>query len=389
MNLHEYQAKALLSARGIPIPKGALAASAREAKERAAEIGGSAWAVKAQVHAGDRRAAGGVRIVGTPEEAAEAAGKLLGTRIVTSQTGPEGIEVKKIYVEQAFDIEREVYAAVLVDRARAKVSVIVNRQGGSGVESALARRENLLDVEIGPDGIDESDTARLAESLSLPPDQSAAVGRILELARRAFMELDASLIEFNPIAVTKGGDVVVLDVKMTIDDNAIFRHPELEELRDEDEVDPREREAHRFEINYVRMDGNIGIVTSGAGFGLAIIDMVKAEGGEPANFMDVRPMASRDQVAEGIRLLLRDKRVRVLLVMPVGGGLLHCDTIAEGISAAFRKEKKIPPLVYCAAGTGKEISEMTLRNQGVPVAFADSMEEAVREAVRIARSRAA
>jgi len=389
MNLHEYQAKALLEKYGIPVPRGAVARSGPEARSGAADLGGVSWAVKAQVHAGDRTAAGGVQIVDSPDAAARAAGRILGKQIVTSQTGPEGIEVKTVYVEQAFDIEREIYAAVLVNRAKAKVTVIVNPDGGSGVESALADREKVIEVAAGPEGIGDAETQRLADLLGLPADQASALTDILAAARRAFVELDASLIEFNPVAVTSSGEMVVLDVKMTIDDNAMFRHPELEELRDEDEVDPREREAHRFEINYARMDGNIGVVTSGAGFGLATIDMIKAEGGEPANFMDVRPMASREQVAEGIRLLLHDRRIRVILVMPVGGGLLHCDTIAEGISTVFRKEKDIVPIVYNAAGTGKEISEMTLRNQGIPAEFADSMEEAVREAVRIARSRAA
>ncbi len=387
MNLHEYQAKELLGRYGIPVPRGAVASSAGEAREGARELGGGTLVVKAQVHAGDRKAAGGIRIVSGEAEVADVAAKLIGRRIVTSQTPPEGIAVKKVYVEQALDVEREIYAAVLVNRAEAKVSVVVNRQGGSGVESALTQRENLIEVAADADGVDAAETKRLGEALSISAEQAAALARILSEARRAFFELDASLIEFNPIAVTRDGGVTVLDVKMSIDDNAMFRHPELEELRDEDEIDPLEREAHRFEINYARMDGNIGIVTSGAGFGLAAIDMIKAAGGEPANFMDVRPMASRDQVAEGIRLLARDKRVRVILAMPVGGGLLHCDTIAEGISSVFRKDGKILPVVYHAAGTGKEISEMTLRNQGVPAAFADSMEEAVREAVRIAGSR--
>lgn len=387
MNLHEYQAKELLGRYGIPVPRGAVASSAGEAREGARELGGGTLVVKAQVHAGDRKAAGGIRIVSGEAEVADVAAKLIGRRIVTSQTPPEGIAVKKVYVEQALDVEREIYAAVLVNRAEAKVSVVVNRQGGSGVESALTQRENLIEVAADADGVDAAETKRLGEALSISAEQAAALARILSEARRAFFELDASLIEFNPIAVTRDGGVTVLDVKMSIDDNAMFRHPELEELRDEDEIDPLEREAHRFEINYARMNGNIGIVTSGAGFGLAAIDMIKAAGGEPANFMDVRPMASRDQVAEGIRLLARDKRVRVILAMPVGGGLLHCDTIAEGISSVFRKDGKILPVVYHAAGTGKEISEMTLRNQGVPAAFADSMEEAVREAVRIAGSR--
>lgn len=389
MNLHEYQAKTLLQKYGIPVPRGAVASAAAEARQRASELGGNSWAVKAQVHAGDRKAAGGVQIVDSPGAVEAAAGRLLGNRIVTSQTGPEGIEVQAVYVEEAFDLDREIYAAVLVNRARAKVSVIVNPKGGAGVESALSDRNSAIEVDIGQDGVVEGEIARIAEALALTQDQASDIAGILVNARRAFVELDASLIEFNPIAVTAGGAVLVLDVKMTIDDNAMFRHPELEQYRDESEVHPQEREAHRFEINYARMGGNIGVVTSGAGLGLAMIDMVKAAGGEPANFMDVRPMASREQVAEGIRLLLGDDRIRVILAMPVGGGLLHCDTIAEGITTVYRKDRNMVPVVYNAAGTGKEMSEMTLRNQGVPVEFADSMEEAVREAVRIANARAA
>ncbi|HMB47654.1 MAG TPA: ATP-grasp domain-containing protein, partial [Afifellaceae bacterium] len=278
MNLQEYQAKTLLEEYGIPVPQGALALSASEAGERAAALGGTAWAVKAQVHAGNRSAAGGVRLVDSPEGVAKATGQILGKRIVTSQTGSEGIEVKKVYIEQAFPLEREIYAAVLVNRAQARVSVIVNPEGGVGVESALAERDKVAEIAIGTDGIDNEEFARLGTHRGLSEDEAAAVAGVLVKARRAFLELDASLIEFNPLAITSAGDVVVLDVKMTIDDNATFRHPELEQLRDEDEVDPQEREAHRFEINYARMDGNIGVVTSGAGFGLATIDMIKEAG---------------------------------------------------------------------------------------------------------------
>jgi len=384
VNLHEYQAKALLRDYGLPFPQGAVAATADEARARAAELGGSTWVLKAQVHAGERQAAGGIRIVESADQAGAAAGELLGRKIVTGQTGREGLLVKKVYVEQACDVEREFYAALLVNRARARIDLVAAGRGGAGVELALARRESLIDLPISEAGIAESDIGRLAEGLALSADQAGKVADIMTAARKAFVDTDASLIEFNPLAVTSGGDIVVLDVKMVLDDNALGRHPELAELRDEDEIDPQEREADRYEHNYVRMDGNIGLMTTGAGLGLAAIDLIKDEGGEPADFMDTRPMASRQQIAEGILLLLRDKRVRVVLVMAIGGGILHCDTIAEGIATAFRQTDAKVPVVYFAAGTGKEISELTLRNQGIPAIFADSMEDAAHEAVRIA-----
>jgi succinyl-CoA synthetase beta subunit len=328
-------------------------------------------------------------MVASPDEAAAAARGLLGKHIVTAQTGPEGIAVKSVYVEKACEVDREIYAAILVHRAKASVVVLVGREGGTGVERTLARRETLYELPFGPDGADRAGIAGMAEFLSVQQDQAEKVADMLARARQAFVELDARLIEINPLAMTTDGDVVALDAKMIIDDNAMWRHPELEELRDEDETDPQERAADRFEINYARMDGDIGILTMGAGLGLATMDMVIDGGGRPADFMDVRPMATREQVAEGVKLLLNDKRVKVILVMAVGGGLLHCDTIAEGLSSLFRKPGAGKPVVYYAAGTGKEISELTLKNQGVPVAITASMEEAVEEAVRIAGSRAA
>lgn len=386
MNLHEYQAKALLRDRGIPIPRGAVASTPEEARARAEELGGDSWVVKAQVHAGQRGKAGGVKIVDSLDAVAAAAKAMLGKRIVTGHTGREGLAVRNVYVEEACKVAREIYAAVLVDRREARVSVIIAREGGAAVEDRLALPENLIDAPVGPDGLDAAGINLLAGELEMSADRAALLGRILAQARNAFIELDASLIEFNPLAVTESGDFAALDVKMVLDDNALARHPELQALRDEDEVDPQEREADRFELNYARLDGNIGLMTTGAGLGLAAIDMIVEEGGEAANFMDVRPMASRDQVAEGIMLLLRDSRVRVVMVVAMGGGILHCDTIAEGIAAAYRKSATAIPVVFHAAGTGKEISELTLRNQGIPVAFADSIGEAAREAVRIAGS---
>ena len=388
MNLHEYQAKAVLRDYGFPFPKAGVAVTAEGATARAKEVGGSAWAVKAQVHAGRRGKAGGVRIVHSPEEAGQAAAEMLGTRIVTEQTGRDGLPIRKVYVEEALQVAREIYAAVLINRSQAKVSVIVSAKGGEDVETALTQSDQIFEMELNG-APDESQLARLAEFLGLPGDTAAAVADLLAQAKRAFIELDASLIELNPLVLTTGGALAVLDVKMVLDDNALMRHPNLVQLRDEEEVDPQELEAGRYELNYVRLDGDIGVLVTGAGLGLAVLDLIKEGGGDTANFMDVRPVASRDQVAEGFRLLLTDARVSVVLVIAMGGGILRCDTIAEGLAAAIRRTGSPLPVVYHAAGTGKEISEMVLRNQGFAVTLTDSIEEAAHEALRISRMRAA
>ncbi len=386
MNLHEHQAKSLLHQYGASIPDGVIATTPEQAAAAAGSLGGDKWVIKAQIHAGARAQAGGVRMVGSADEAAQAARDLLGKRIVTAQTGPDGITVRKVYVEKACDVAREIYAAILVERAKAAVVVLVGRDGGKGVERTLARRETLFELPFTEDRVDTTGISAMAAFLSIDADLASRLVDMLSAARKTFIGLDARLIEINPLAITTDGGVVALDAKMIIDDNAMWRHPDLEELRDEDDQDPQEKAADQFEMNYARMDGNIGILTMGAGLGLATMDMVVNAGGRPANFMDVRPMANRDQVAEGIRLLLNDKRVKVILVMAMGGGLLHCDTVAEGLSTLFRQAGAAKPVVYYAAGTGKEISELTLRNQGVPAAITGSMEEAVEEAVRIAGS---
>ena len=388
MNLHEYQAKAILRGYGLPIPKGEVTSTAEGAIAAAKSVGGNCWVVKAQVHAGQRGRAGGVRIVDSVEEAGQAARELLGKRIVTGQTGHDGLLVKKVYVEEAVDVETELYAAVLVNRSKARISVITSRAGGEDVEENFSAGEVATEIPLDDEGAGSPDKEGVAATLGLSPTDAGRVIEILSQARRAFRELDASLIEFNPLAVTKGGDISVLDVKMVLDDNALWRHPNLADLRDEDEVDPQEREASRFELNYARLDGDIGVMVTGAGLGLAALDMIKQEGGEPANFMDIRPVASSDQISEGMLLLLRDKRVRAVLVFAMGGGILRCDRIADGIASAYRKSPSDVPIVFHAAGTGKEIGELTLRNQGIGVTIADSMAEATQEAVRIAAARA-
>ncbi len=387
MNLHEHQAKTLLRDYGLPVPQGGLATTPEEASALAQVLGGRSWAVKAQIHAGRRKQAGGVRFAEAREAVGEAARELLGRPLVTGQTGREGLLVKSVYVEKAAEVEREIYLAALVDRAAGRLTLIASPTGGEDVEAGLARAETL--VQLSPEAGMAPETAHfaaMAEALGLSGDTAEAAVRVFAGVWKAFLELDASLIELNPLAVTKDGELAVLDVKMVLDDNALFRHPQLEALRDEDESDPQEREAHRFEMNYVRLDGDIGLMVTGAGLCLATIDMIKRRGGEPANFMDVRPVASGPQIAEGLGILLRSPRVRVILVNAMGGGILRCDTLAEGVAEAYRTSARKLPIVFRGAGTAKELGEMTLRNQGVPAAVFDDLGEAVDEALRLAKT---
>jgi succinyl-CoA synthetase beta subunit len=391
MNIHEYQAKELLKSYGVPLPPGVVAENADAAEAAARSLGGARWVVKAQVHAGGRGKAGGVRLVDSQDEVREVAERLLGTRLVTSQTGPEGKAVKHVYVEQACDVERELYLALLVDRSAGRVAVMASKAGGTDIEDAAARApDKILRVTIDPaKGLEGAQAARLAADLGFDGTLETAAVDLLTGLYEAFTDADASLIEINPLAVTRDGALRVLDVKMSVDDNALFRHPELEALRDEDEVDPSELEAKRFELNYVRLDGNIGVMVNGAGLALATVDILKQHGGEPADFMDVRPVATREQIATGFGMLLTDPKVKAILVNIYGGGILRCDTVAEGVAAACRDIGLGVPLVVRAAGTNMEMCRKILVGQGIPVTFAGDMAEAAVEVVAAAKREAA
>jgi succinyl-CoA synthetase beta subunit len=383
MNIHEYQAKELLKSYGVPLPPGIVAETADAAEAAARSLGGAHWVVKAQVHAGGRGKAGGVRLVDSQDEVREVAERLLGTRLVTSQTGPEGKAVKHVYVEQACDVERECYLALLVDRSAGRVAVMASKAGGTEIEDAAARApDKILRVTIDPaKGLDGAQAARLAADLGFDGTLETAAVELLTGLYDAFTRTDASLIEINPLAVTRDGALRALDVKMSVDDNALFRHPDLEALRDEDEVDPSELEAKRFELNYVRLDGNIGVMVNGAGLALATVDILKQHGGEPADFMDVRPVATREQIATGFGMLLENPKVKAILVNIYGGGILRCDTVAEGVAAACRDIGLGVPLVVRAAGTNMEMCRKILVGQGIPVTFAEDMAEAAAEVV--------
>ena len=383
MNLHEYQAKELLKTYGMPVPSGIAASTPDEADKAAATLGGTAWVVKAQVHAGGRGRAGGVKIVKSSKAAGEAAASMLGTRLVTAQTGALGIEVKRVYVEQACEVAQEIYLAALVDRSIGRVAFLASSEGGEDIEEAAAAApDKIHKLVIYPKtGLNDTDAKALAADLGLSGETADAVATAMAAVYKAFLENDASLIEINPLAVTEAGDLFALDVKMIVDDNAIYRHPEFEKLWDEAEVSAEEIEAHRHELNYVPMDGNIGVLVTGAGLALAILDMLKDQGGEAANFMDVRPVATREQVAAGIKMLLANAKVKAILVVTIGGGVLRCDTIAEGIAIACKEAGNHVPMIVRAAGTGKELAELALNNQGVQVTYATDLAEAAQLAI--------
>ncbi len=391
MNIHEYQAKELLGKYGIPVPAGGVATSVEEAEKVAVDLGGPAWVVKAQVHAGGRGRAGGVKVVESTEGVKKAAAELLGTVLVTEQTGPRGLEVKRVYVEQRREVVQEIYMAMLVDRSAGRVAVLASAEGGEDVEEAMrgapGQAHKLI---IDPvTGVTAEAAARLAADLGLKGKPAEAVGGLVPRLYEAFIETDASLIEINPLGITAAGEVMALDAKMILDDNALYRHPELAALRDEDAVDPEQMEANRYQLNYVKMDGDIGCIVTGAGLALATLDLIIECGGSPGNFMDVRPVATREQVATGVKLLFNNPDIKAILVVAMGGGILRCDSIAEGVALAWRERPRDIPLVMRAAGTNKELGIAALRNQNIPVNFADDLQDAAEKVVEAARTGAA
>jgi len=388
MYVHEFQAKQLLSGYGVPAPRGAVARTAEAARDAAREIGGGAWAVKAQILAGGRGKAGGVKIAESLDAVATESRELLGSTLVTEQTGAAGRKVASVYIEERVAAERELYLAILVDRASGRIAFLTSAEGGEDIEEAVARDPARIDkLIVDPaNGPDQADLDKAAAGLGLDGAAAAAAVALMRGLYKAFFELDASLIEINPLAVTETGELRAVDVKLNLDDNALFRHPELEALRDPDDLDPTEMEAARYEINYVKLGGDIGCMVNGAGLALATLDAIGRAGGAAADFMDVRPVATREQIATGFRLVLTNPKIKAILVNVFGGGILRCDTLAEGIAAAVRAHGLKVPLIVRAAGTNMEIAKKALIGQGIPVTFADDMAQAAELAVRAARS---
>lgn len=384
MNIHEYQAKQLLAKYGVPLPRGGVAFTSEEAEKVAREVGGSGWAVKAQILAGDRGRAGGVKLVRSPPDVRETAAGMLGVSLTTPQTGAGGECVTRVYVEEACDIERELYLGMAVDRVTSRVTLMSSTEGGTDIEEVAAGRpQSIRKLAIDPDeGLLSAQAGAEVEALGLDGDQAEAAQRIMIAMYAAFIDYDASLVEVNPLVVTRAGHVLALDAKMSIDDNALFRHKEIEDLRDAEKPGNLERARHGF--NYLKLPGNIGCLVNGAALAMATMDIIKQCGGEPANFLDVPPVVSREEVAAAFRLVLSDSDVQVVLVNVIGGGITRCDAVAEGMGAAYQALGRKVPLVVRFEGTNRDLGKKTLRDMGVQFTPADSLREAAEKAVAAA-----
>ncbi|MEE9317427.1 MAG: ADP-forming succinate--CoA ligase subunit beta, partial [Rhodospirillales bacterium] len=355
MNIHEYQAKQLLAKYGVAVPRGGVAYTAAEAESVAKELSGPVWVVKAQIHAGGRGKGGGVRLVKSVAEARQAANEMLGMTLVTHQTGAKGKDVRRVYIEEGCDIKRELYLGMLIDRGNARITLMASTEGGMDIEEVAAKSpEKILKVAIDPAvGMQAHHARRLAFGLGLEGDQVRAVVTFIQGMYRAFVDLDASIVEINPLVVTGAGAILALDAKMNFDDNALFRHKDIEELRDADEEDPAELEAARHDLNYIKLDGSIGCMVNGAGLAMATMDIIKLCGGEPANFLDVGGGATKERVTTAFKLILSDPNVEGILVN-IFGGIMRCDVIAEGVAAAAREVSLNVPLVVRLEGTNVE-----------------------------------
>jgi succinyl-CoA synthetase beta subunit len=392
MNIHEYQAKSLLAKFGVAVPSGGVAYTPEEAVKVAGELAGPVFVVKSQIHAGGRGAGrfkdsdeekGGVRICKTAEEVAEAAGKMLGHILVTKQTGPSGKEVKRLYVEEGCDIARELYLSMLVDRGSGRITVVASTEGGMEIEEVAASQpEKIVKETIDPAiGLMPFQARKVAFALGLEGKQVSAAVKFLGAMYKAFTELDASLVEINPLVITADGAVLALDAKMNFDDNALFRHKDLAELRDEDEEDPMELEAGRHELNYIKLDGSIGCMVNGAGLAMATMDIIKLYGGEPANFLDVGGGATKERVTAAFKIILSDPNVEGILVN-IFGGIMRCDVIAEGVVAAAREVSLHVPLVVRLEGTNVELGKKLLSESGLPIVSADNLADAAEKIVK-------
>ena len=382
MDVHEYQAKELLASFGVAVPKGAVAFSPDQAVYAATELGGSFWAVKAQIHAGARGKAGGIKLCRTYNEVRDAARDLLGKRLVTLQTGPDGKPVQRVYVETADPFERELYLGYVLDRKAERVRVIASQRGGMDIEEIAAKEpEALIQVVVEPAvGLQQFQAREIAFQLGLNIKQVSAAVKTIMNAYRAFRDCDGTMLEINPLVVTKDDRVLALDAKMSFDDNALFRRRNIADMHDPSQGDPREAQAAEHNLSYIGLDGEIGCIVNGAGLAMATMDMIKHAGGEPANFLDVGGGASPDRVATAFRLVLSDRNVKAILVN-IFAGINRCDWVAEGVVKAAREVKIDVPLVVRLAGTNVDEGKKILAESGLDLITADTLTEAARKAV--------
>ena len=382
MNIHEFQAKKILAGYGVNIPRGKEAYSVAEAVSVAKDIGGEKWVVKAQIHAGGRGKAGGVKIADSLKEVEEISNSLLGMQLVTHQTGPEGKKVNKIFIEEGVYIVSEFYLGVVLDRSNEKYVMMASTEGGTEIEVVAEKNpEKIFKVEIDPLlGIQSYQARQLVFKLGLEKSLSNKAVKFILALSKAVEQTDASLVEINPLVVTKD-DVLALDAKLNFDDNALYRQKDIEMLRDEDEEDPRELEATQYDLNYISLDGNIGCMVNGAGLAMATMDIIKLEGGSPANFLDVGGGASKERVEQAFRIIFSDKKVKAVLIN-IFGGIMRCDVIAEGGVAAAKNIDIKVPLIVRLAGTNEEKGKEILNNSGLDIISANNLGDAAKKAVQ-------
>jgi succinyl-CoA synthetase beta subunit len=386
MNIHEYQAKEILKRYGVPVPVGKVASTLQETRAAAAELGGR-HVIKAQIHAGGRGKAGGVKLASSPEDAERKASETLSKNLVTHQTGPQGRRVRRVLVEQGVNIEREIYLGMVLDRAQSRVTVICSSEGGVEIEEVAARHpEKILKEVIDPAvGLLPFQCRRLAFALDVPYKLMGQMVGLMQALYRAFDDCDCSIAEINPLILTQEGQVMALDAKMNFDGNALFRQPDILALRDLDEEDPREIEASQYELSYISLDGNIGCMVNGAGLAMATMDIIKLCGGEPANFLDVGGGATKERVAHAFRIILSDTRVRGVLIN-IFGGIMRCDVLAQGVVDAARELSITVPLVVRMQGTNVELGRKILKDSGLPIISAETMAEGAEKIVQAVKA---
>jgi succinyl-CoA synthetase beta subunit len=385
MKIHEYQAKGILAKYGVPVPRGEVAFTAQEAGEVAQRLGGGVVVVKAQIHAGGRGKAGGVKVVKSPGEAERVAADLIGRTLVTYQTGPSGQVVGRLLVEEGLAIERELYLSMLVDRTSQMPVMMVSAEGGVDIEEVAAKTPEKIHKEfIDPAvGLMPYQARKLAFAVGLADAQVGKATKMMLALYKAFVATDASLLEINPLIVTKGGDLLALDAKMNFDDNALYRHGDVRDLRDTSEEDPLEVEASKFSLNYIRLDGTIGCMVNGAGLAMATMDIIKLAGGEPANFLDVGGGANAEQIKNAFRILMSDTAVKAVFIN-IFGGILRCDVLAQGVIAAVQDLGVRVPIVIRMEGTNVELGKQMLKDSGLNFTTADAMDEGARKVVELA-----
>lgn len=382
MKIHEYQGKEILAKFGVPVPRGIPAYTVQEAVEAAQKLGGPVWVVKAQIHAGGRGKGGGVKVAKSIEDVKKLAGEILGMQLKTHQTGPEGQKVRRLYIEDGADINKEYYVSAVTDRATQKVAFIASSEGGMDIEEvAHSSPEKIITVFADPEkGLTDEQAKQIADGIGMPADSTAQTVDILKKLYTCYMETDASLVEINPLNRDSKGKVMALDAKFNFDSNALFRHPEIVALRDLDEEDAAEVEASKFDLAYISLDGNIGCLVNGAGLAMATMDTIKLFGGEPANFLDVGGGATPEKVTEAFKIMLKNKNVEAILVN-IFGGIMKCDTIATGVIAACKAVNLQVPLVVRMKGTNEVEGKRLLADSGLPIISADTMADAAQKVV--------